>query len=246
MATTLADLRLAAQQRCDRVNGPMTTQEWNSYVNGSLGALYRLLTSTYDDYNVQAYSFTLAGGDGGNTLAVGFGSTVPLFDKIRSLSRVVSSTAGTMSAQYVPVIRADSFLDFDALSAPTMSSYYGTAIGVKYMLYGTMLEIRPAASSAASYLMRYVPVFVKLVEDADTIDGTWMATSGIEEFVVLDSAAKALIKEESLDSANLILQQCAILKTEILGQFAQRDDNQPGRIQDTKSARRGGYGGRWL
>lgn len=226
MTTSLLDLRNAAKQRSDRVNATtITNDEWNGYVNGGLAALYRLLTQTYEDYNVQTYSFTLAGA---NILQVGAGSLVPSFDKIRYLSRL-----GAL-ATYTPVMRADSPMEFDRLSA------YGNLQRVKYWLYGASLEIRPAASAAGSYVLYFIPSFQKLVNDTDTIDGSWMATNGIEEYAILDAAAKAMVKEESLDTAQLLMADRERVKNEVLQQFAQRDDNQPGRIQDTKSAR--GYG----
>lgn len=242
--TSLADLVLAAQERCDRVNGPMTHDEWVRLVNGSAGALYRLLVSTYDDYNLSTYAFTLAGGVGGNILQVGAGSGVPSFDKLRHISRVVSPVGGGSSASYAPVLRADSLMEFDQLSVAGLVPYFGNLTQrVKYFLYGATIEIRPAASAAGSYLLYFVPAFQQLVADTDTIDGTWMATSGIDEYIVLDAAAKAMVKEESLDTAQMLMADRERVKVEILQQFAQRDDNQPGRIQDVKGARTGAWSG---
>jgi hypothetical protein len=249
--TALADLRLAAQQRCDRVNSATpSTSEWNSYINGSAAALYRILGQTYEDYNVQQYSFTLVGNAGGNILQIGPGTPVPAYDKLRHLARVVQNAGASNAPVYAPVIRCDSLMRFDELSAPVLGTYYGAFIAVQYMVLGNTIEIRPAASSAASYLLYYIPAFQKLVNDTDTIDGTWMATNGIDEYIVLDAAAKAMVKEESLDTAALLMQEREAVKTQILAQFAQRDDNMPGRIVDAKRARAnmglygwGGFGG---
>lgn len=237
----LSDLRLAAQQRSDRVNATtITTAEWNSYINASAAALYRIIGQTYEDYNVQQYAFTLAGGQGGNTLQLGAGSGVPLFDKLRHISRVVIPPGGSggSAATYAPVLRADSPMEWDELSAPVLMPYYGGLTQrVKYWLWGATLEIRPAASAGAQYVLWYIPAYEQLVNDTDTIDGTWMATNGIAEYVVVDVAIKAMIKEESIDTAQLLMQDRERIKSEILVQFAQRDDGQPGRIVDVKRAR---------
>lgn len=239
--TQLSDLILAAQQRADRVNAAtITTPEWTSYVNASAAGLYRVLGQTYEDYNVQQYAFTLAGGQGQNTLQVGTGSAVPQFDKLRHVSRVVipPGNLGANAATYAPVLRADSPMEFDQLSAPVLMPYYGGLTQrVKYWLWGNTLEIRPASSAGASYVLWYIPSYQKLVNQTDTIDGTWMATNGIDEYIVVDAAVKALVKEESLDTAQLLMQDRERIKTEILAQFAQRDDGQPGRIVDVKQAR---------
>lgn len=242
----LADLRLAAQQRCDRVNAStITTAEWNSLVNSSAAALYRIIGQTYEDYNVQQYPFTLNGNIGGNTLQVGTGSGVPAFDKLRHISRIVVASGQGGVATYAPVLRCDSLMEFDELSAPVLMPYYGSLTQrVKYMLMGQTIEIRPAASAGASYVLYYIPSYQKLVQDTDTIDSTFMNTNGADEYIVLDVAIKALVKEES--DPTLLMADRERVKAEILVQFAQRDDNMPGRIVDAKRARMSvGYGGGW-
>ena len=48
---TLGQVRLASQQRADRVDSPfVTTAEWNSYINQSYFELYDLLVTVYEDY----------------------------------------------------------------------------------------------------------------------------------------------------------------------------------------------------
>jgi len=245
--TALSDLRLRAQERADRVNATtITTAEWNAMVNASAAALYRLLTTSYEDYNVSSFDFTLAGGSPGNTLTVGPSGTPTDFHKLRKLARLSSSGQGI----YTPVERCASLIEFDLLTAPVVSTYYGNVL-VQYALYGATLEIRPAASAGATYRMLYVPVYAPLVDDDDTIDGQWLAQSGIDEWIVVDVARKAMIKEESLDTASLLYAEANDLKTAILKDLAPRDDNTPGRIVDAKRARAafgpnggwGGYGG---
>src|SRR5262249_31311183 len=48
---TLGQIRLAAQQRADRVNSNFVTKpEWDSYINQSMFELYDLLVTLYEDY----------------------------------------------------------------------------------------------------------------------------------------------------------------------------------------------------
>jgi fibronectin type 3 domain-containing protein len=48
---SLASLRLASQQKADRINSQfVTTQEWNTFINLAMNELYDLLITTYEDY----------------------------------------------------------------------------------------------------------------------------------------------------------------------------------------------------
>jgi hypothetical protein len=241
VSTALSDLILAAQQRCDRVNATsITTEEWTSMVNTAAGELYGLLTETYEDYNVAQFQFDLPGGCYGNKLQVGFGTPVPQFDKIRKLSRQVAPFGSDIS--WAPCLRARSLLEFDLYTSPAMNPYVG-GVQCEYALYGNTLELRPASSSAGTYMLWYIPSFQPLVYPYDTIDGTWMTTNGIAQYIILGAAAEALIKEESLDTANLLIQRQQMIAARVLKQFAPRDDNQPGQIADVKRVRAGfGFG----
>jgi hypothetical protein len=245
--TQAADLILAAQQRCDRVNAStITPQEWLSYFNSTAGQLYALLTSTYDDYNVTRFIFTLAGGDPGNSITVGANTsdkTVNNFDKLRGLWRQVSAAGGQVL--WSPVMRVNSYMESAMYSTPALNPVLGNLL-VTYQLIGNVLEVLPSQSCAGQYRLAYVPCFTKLVTTDQTIDGTWMSTNGIEEFIVLGMAWKALVKEESIESANVIRQEQEMLAQTIMKQFATRDDSQPGRIVDVKRVRDNwGMGGGW-
>lgn len=234
--TTLADLRFRAQSQADRISGPSTTQEWNSWINASAGELYRKLTALYEDYNVNVFNFTLQSGEPLNALQVGLGSSVPDFDKLRKISVQVQTNGPT--PVFVPVLRCGSLIERDRYTSPTLNIYYGN-VASAYLFYGNVIEMLPPQSAAGNYRMWYVPRFQALVLDQDTIDGTWMATSGIDEYIVLGAAIKQLIKEESLDTASLLAQQQAQIGAELMKEFAPRDDNQPGKIAQVKRYRSG-------
>ncbi len=241
MSVQLSDLRLGAQQRADRVSATTpTTAEWNGYVNYEASSLYRKLTALFEDYNVQTYSFTLPGGSPGNTLSVGFGTAVPTFDKLRGLKVQVAQGGANgpnwLPLKQVPLFEKDRF-------GPSFANYAWANVALRYCFYGATIEVVPPQSAAGSYILYFVPSFSKLVNDSDTIDGTWMATNGIDEFIMLGAAAQALRKEESLDSAAVLRQDQAAVYADIIKGMGQRDDNTPGTIVDTKYA--DGYGPGW-
>lgn len=243
--TTLADLRFAAQSRADRINATsITTTEWNLWVNASAAELYGKLTSLYEDYNVKIWNFTLTSGEPGNQLQLGFGTGLPDFDKLRKLSVQVGTNGTTPT--FAPILRCNSLLERDRYTSPSIEPYYG-AYASAYLLYGNILELLPPQSAAGTYRMWYVPRFLVLAQDDQPIDGTWMSTNGIDEFIVLGTAIKALVKEESLDTANLLAQLQGQVEARLIREFAPRDDNQPGKIVQVKRSRRGwgytGFGG---
>ena len=66
---SMAEIRLRAQQRCDRVGSNfVTTSEWNSYINQSLFELYDLLITSDLEYYVAPFAFfqTVSGQNGYN------------------------------------------------------------------------------------------------------------------------------------------------------------------------------------
>lgn len=238
--TALGDLRFWAQTLADRVNATtITTPMWNRWINAGAGRLYGLLTSTYEDYNVQQYGFTLSGT---NVLQIGFGSAVPKFDKLRKLSIQVGTNGGI--AVWAPVTRANSLLERDLYTSPSIQPYYGN-FASRYLLYGQTLEVLPAQAAQGTYMLWYIPSYQALSTDTDSIDSTWMATNGIDEYIVRWAAREAMIKEESLDTAALLMQELTRIEERVLREFAPRDDNQPGKIVDVKRTQNNWGTGGW-
>lgn len=219
----------------------MPNSEWDALINSSAARLYRLLTVTYQDFNVKRYQFTLVGGLNANTLTVGPNTTVPNFGAFRKLGRQVQGLGNGL--QWAPVFRSDSLVEFDLLTAPILNTFYGNFI-VQYMMYDNTIEIRPAQSAAGTYDLWYIPIYQKLVSDTDPIDGQWLSLNGIDEWIVVDVARKAAIKEESFDLAQLLAGEAQQMQADILRELKPRDQNQPAKIVDVKRARAGyGFGG---
>ena len=239
--TALSDLILAAQQRCDRVNAStISTSEWTSYVNGSVQELYGLLTSTYEDYNVKSYAFTLAGGQqSGNSLNVGPGTAVPDFFQPRAFWLQI----GGSPTPFVTIPRLESFQERNLFVFPTIVPVYG-AIPSRWNILGNQIEVLPPTVGSASYVLWYVPTMPTLVNQGDTIDAQWLTINGWQEYVVLDVAVKALCKEESFEAAQVFLSQKQALGARILREAMPRDISQPKSIVDMSRVRNpwGGWG----
>jgi hypothetical protein len=257
MPTRLADLRLASQQRADRVNAvTISTAEWNAYINASNGELYGTICSTYQDYNVKSQNFTLAGGSPtGNTVAVGPAQSVaPDFYQPRKLQLQLASSIGGVTP-FITIPRINSFMEQDLYTFPNIVPVYGS-IPSGWNLVGNLVTVHPPSTAGAQYVLWYVPTAPTLVNDDDTIDAFWLSVNGWHEYVILDVAAKALIKEESLDTAQLLLQQKEQLRQRIIREAMPRDVSQPQNIVDMQRIRNNwgnglpgagppGWGGDW-
>lgn len=239
--TALSDLVLGAQQRCDRVNAStITTGEWYGYVNGSVQELYGVLTSTYEDYNVKSYTVALVGGaQGQNQFSVGPGSGVPDFFQPRGMWLQI----GGSPTPYVTIPKLESFAERNLYTFPTIVPVYG-AIPSRWNLMGSTIEILPPSVAGNTYVLWYVPTMPALVQPTDTIDQYWLTINGWQEYVILDAAIKAMIKEESNDTAQLLMMQKKDLGARIIRESMPRDISQPKAIQDMARVRNpwGGWG----
>ncbi len=248
--TTLSTLTTNAQYRCDRANATsITTAEWTSYINASVQELYGVLCSTYEDWNVKATTLTLTGGDPpANQVSLGQGNTITDFLTLRAVWWQAAPSPGV---RWLPLRKCAGLLERHRYLGPNVSLIYGSSPSV-YLLYGNVLEILPPQASGGVYQILYVPQMPLLVNPSDDIAPYWLSVNGWDEYVVLDAAAKALIKEESLETASLLLQQKEQLKARILNEAKPRDDGEAGRIQDVQNIRtwdfsgsRGGDFGWW-
>jgi hypothetical protein len=92
-----------------------------------------------------------------------------------------------------------------------------------------------------------VPTLPTLVNPTDTIDQYWLVVNGWQEFVTYDVAGKALLKEESLDTAQICFAQAEKVKRRVIEEATPRDDSEPGQIGDVMRVREnfglGGWGG---
>jgi hypothetical protein len=131
---SLADIRLQAQQRADRVNSNFVTQpEWRNYINKSMFELYDLLITVYEDYYIappiqfvaDGTSFQYALPTGFNTFLNGLNPTLtitpPPFYKLSGVDMALNNATNG----YVTVNKFN-FIDRNNFVYPnTSSTIYG-------------------------------------------------------------------------------------------------------------------------
>jgi hypothetical protein len=234
---SLGAIRLAAQQRADRVNSNfVTTPEWNSYINQSMYELYDLLITVFEDYFIAppiqfvadgvTYLYPLPNGSNTFLNALNPSQTItpPAFYKLSGVDLALNNASNA----YVTVNKFN-FIDRNRFVYPnTASTIYGV-FNLQYRIMGSNIEFIPTPSGGQALRLWYIPRLTELLQDTDV---TTMGISGWIEYVIVKAAFYALTKEES-DTSSLILQLVSLQKR-IEESAANRDAGQPDKISDTR------------
>lgn len=232
---SLGAIRLAAQQRADRVNSDFVTlPEWNSYINQSYMELYDLLVTVYEDYYVAApVQFQ---SDGTNYLyALPNGTN---YSAAEPFYKLLGADLGLNSANNAWVtIPKFNFIDRNKFVYPNTSSTIYGVFNLRYRLMGSNIQFIPTPSAGQPIRLWYIPRLAQLLRDTDIAS---TAISGWIEYVIVDAAIKALQKEES-DVSVLVLQKQALIER-IQTSSMNRDAGQPDTISDVRPGSRWGGG----
>lgn len=236
---SLGQLRLLAQQEADRVNSQFVTKaEWNTYINQSAFELYDMLTTVYEDYNVQGpVLFQTDGSTNQYTLPNGQNSFMDSLGNAivpSAFYKLTGADCGLGLSNNAWVTLKDfNFIDRNNYVYPNITSTFFGVFNLRYRVVGNTLMLIPTPSAGQYIRIFYVPRLSWLLKDTDVLDGV----SGWTEYVVVDAAIKALIKEESDTSA--LEARKEMLRQRIEASAQNRDAGQP----QTISATRGWSGG---
>jgi hypothetical protein len=245
----LGQIRLASQQRADRVNSQfLTTEEWNFNINQSLFELYDILITQYgeDYFAAPAITFMTNGvsqvyplPDGATTFTnwiTGQPEIAPPFYKMLGVDLGLNAQMAQPNNGWVTINKFNFAADRNKFFYPnTASTIYGV-FNLAYRIYGNQLMFIPAPSANQPVRLWYIPRMTQLLQDTDITDE---GISGWIEYVIVDAAIKALQKEES-DVSVLAAQKAALL-TRINSASMNRDAGRPDTIADTRGTR--GWGG---
>ena len=217
----LSDIRTAARQRSDMVNSQFVTDaEFNGYVNASAYELLDLLEQKYGT-NYQ-FGLPYQFGTDGQTDQY---PLPPDFYKLMGVDLLLGSTP-----QYSLTIQPFQFSERNRWAWPNMQALYGL-VNLRYRMVGNMLWLIPRAAAGQVIRLWYVPRMVPMVQDTDVL---WQAISGWEEYVIVDAATKALVKEESDPSALMAQKSALVMRIEAAAEA--RDEGRPPVVSDTRSS----------
>jgi hypothetical protein len=243
---SLAQLRLAAQQRADRVNSQFVTiAEWRSYITQAMYELYDLLITTYEDFFIATpiqfvsdgvtFLYTLPNGSNSflNANNPQLGPFIPPpFYKLIGVDLALNNAVNA----YVTVNKFN-FVDRNRFVYPnTASTIYGV-FNLQYRLLGNQIMFIPTPTAGQALRLWYAPRLPELLQDTDI---TTIGFSGWLEYVIVRAAKYALDKEES-DTTKLDA-ELLFLKGRIEESAANRDAGMPDKISDTNQ---GGWSNGW-
>lgn len=216
---SLGQARYMAQQKADRVGSNFVTlPEWNTYLNQSYFELYDLLVTLYEDYYIQTpYEFTTDGST----------SQYALPDDFYKLMGVDCGLGSGVNG-FVTLHKFD-FIQRNRYIYPNINGSFLGVFNLRYRLVGNTLMFIPTPAGNQTIRLWYIPKLTQLLQDTDIMSGI----SGWTEYVLVDAAIKALMKEES-DVQGLMIQKQMLLKR-IEESAMNRDAGQPDTISDTRT-----------
>lgn len=242
---SLAQLRLMAQQKADRVNSDFVTKaEWNNFINLAMFELYDLLITADEEYYVAAPAQFATNGtqfqynlpDGATTFNSGFTPNTPFvaapFYKLKGVDLAINNTNNA----YVTINKFN-FIDRNRYLYPNSGSTIYGVYNMQYRLLGNQIQFIPTPSAGQSIRLWYIPRLNQLLRDTDV---TTIGISGWLAYVIARAAKYALDKEES--STAHLDGELVYLKQRIEETSANRDTGQPDKVSDTNTS--GGYWGR--
>lgn len=217
MATfTEADLRTRARRRADMENSTFVSDaEIQDYLNSSISELHDYMVKSYEDYFVseQAYSVPIATG----------GANLP--DDFYKALGVDYNSGGITST-----LRAYSFSERNVYNTPY--AVIDRLAEPMYKVEGNKIKLIPNNSQSGSITLYYVP---QATQFSSTVTEIENVIPGFEEYVVVATAIRMLMKEESDVSA--LERERQQLASRIIRAISPRDASGSFAIRDVRKGR---------
>lgn len=232
---SLAGLRLASQQKADRVNSNFVTlPEWNFFIDLALYELYDLLIAVSEDYFMApAISFVTNGSqnlyplpDGVLTFQNQAGQTITAAPFYKLMGVDLALNSGPNGFVTIPKFE---FIDRNKFIYPNSNSTMYGVFNMRYRMLGTNIEFIPTPSASQKIQLWYIPRLPQLLKETDM---TNIGFSGYLSYVIARAAKYALNKEESDTSA--IDAELLFIKKRIEESASNRDIGRPDTISDTR------------
>lgn len=230
----LGYLRYQSKLHADKLNSNfLTLDEWNFNINNSAKELFDILVTKYGDdfFLASPYTILTTGAkayslpDGSATFAVN-GVTPPAVYKLIGVDCgvAVGNNAWVTLPRY-------NWIDRNRFVYPQLQANALGVFNLSYRQMGNQLYFIPNPSAGQYIQIWYVPIWTQLLQDTDMMS---FSVSGWDEYVIVDAAIKALLKEESYEQAGALQTRKAALLERIEVTAANRDVGQPNTISDTR------------
>lgn len=235
----LGYLRYMSQLKADKLNSQyLTTDEWDFNINQSANELYDILVGKNgDEYFLAppliisltgAISYTMP--NGSNYPINGINS--PALYKLSGIDVNVSGPANNgPNAGWTPLPRVN-WSDRDRFTTwPGQAGALNNIYQMSYRPMGNQIYLFPQNINLAIRLW-YIPILQQMLLDSDMLP---FSISGWSEFVIIDAAMKAMIKEKSTEKWQLLAQTKAALIERIEDIAANRDVGQPNTVSNVRA-----------
>jgi len=217
MATfTESDLRTRARRRADMENSTFVSDaEIQDYLNSSISELHDFMVKSYQDYFVseQTYNAPLATG----------GANLP--DDFYKALGVDYESGGITST-----LKAYSFTERNVYNTPY--AVIDRLAEPMYKIEGTKIKLIPGNSQSGTITLYYVPLATQFSVSVTEIENV---IPGYEEYVVVATAIRMLMKEESDVSA--LERERQQLASRIIRAISPRDVSGSFAIRDVRKGR---------
>lgn len=186
---TLAQLKQRARERCDMVNSTFISDaELTSFINSSVKELYDRLLDAGEFYYMSTATINIVA----NTAAYDLPTD---FYKMLGVDLVVDAQGNGVTLKPFQFEQRNAYLFTPTWNVVGLSY-------LRYMIQANKIKFVPVPNGSTTVKIYYAPAFTNLSANSDTFDGI----NGWEEYVVIETAIKMLIKEES-DPQALMLQK---------------------------------------
>lgn len=243
----LGYLRYQTRLRADMLKSNfVTNDEWNIMLNLSAAELYGLLVSKYgEDYFLAPLQVFVSAGqqfyplpDGTNYLNVNgvpnpAGTPALACYKVygidlNSYGANLSNATGWVSMSRFNIADRNKY---NLMLGAASNNVAGQYCQFQYREMGTSVEILPV-NSGQYFRLWYVPIAKQLLQDTDMMPYSY---SGWHEYIVLDTAAKALAKQQLFDQAEELLARKEAILVRIETEAANRDVGQPNTATNSRA-----------
>lgn len=232
---SLGYLRYLSQLRADKLNSQyLTVDEWNSNINQSMYELRDILVTKFgDDYFMADPLLIPMTGLASYPLPNGsnYSSAPALFKLIGVDVNLYGASTENSNASWISLARFN-WSDRNKYNTfPNQAGALNNMYQMAYRIMGNTLQIIPSNSNQTVRVW-YVPVMTQLLQDTDMLN---FSLSGWSEYIIVDAAMKAMIKEESLDKWNALnaVKQLQIQRIETTA--PNRDVGQPNSVSNVRN-----------
>ena len=218
-AVRLVDLVADVRSRADMIASAFVDDatEVIRYINEEAAKLHDLVVSRFEDqYTTVTGSIVVSGA---SSIAV-TNAAFTGFYKLRGIDRQESGAGDWREIKP---------FNFNMRNRRASGSSWYRSREIQYRLVGANILLTPDDACDGTYRVWYIPSFVPLAADGDTVDfpQNW------HEFITAGAAAKCLSKEESDPNGQLRMQ--ADVRATIMAMAANRDAGHRMRIEDVRS-----------